>query len=121
MKAMRGKFPKGVSGNPAGRPKGAVNKASAKLKALLHALDETAVARLAEIIQSKRLWLQRPEVVLRAIELAWAYGHGRPRSQVDEEGSGEAHGERLDLLTILTAAHRMRDEARGAAPRAQTA
>ena len=117
MTAMRGKFPKGVSGNPAGRPKGAINKASAKLKALLQALDETAVAQLTEIIQSKRLLLQRPEVVLRAIELAWAYGHGRPRPQVDEEGWGEAHGERLDLLTILTAAHRMRDEARGAALR----
>jgi hypothetical protein len=121
MKTVRGRYPKGVSGNPAGRPQGAINKASAKLKALLHALDEAAVARLAEIIQSKRLWLQRPEVVLRAIELAWAYGHGRPRPQVDEEEWGEAHSEPLDLLTILTAGHRMRDEARGAAPRAQTA
>ena len=59
--------------------------------------------RLTAIIQDKRLFRRKPDIVLRAIELAWAYRHGKPRQQVEMTGL-DNNTRQFDLLTVLTAA-----------------
>lgn len=96
-------FRRGQSGNPAGRPRGAPNKATAEIRELLAPLDQEGIARLTAIIQDRMLYRRRPDIVLRALELARAYRHGRPRQQVEMTGTGIG-APQFDFLTVLTAA-----------------
>ena len=83
--------------NKGGRPRGARNKIARRLKALLEPADEQGVYRLLKIIQ-----VGKPEHAIEAIRLAWAYRHGKPKRQVEENDAP------FDFLLFLQEAHALR-------------
>lgn len=72
-------FKKGQSGNASGRPKGAKNKVDSGLKANLTEYSEDAEEQLMKAVKAGERW---------AIELWFAYVHGKPTQRVETEISG---------------------------------
>ena len=75
-------FRKGQSGNPHGRPRGSLNKATADIRALAQGLtlgDPEFVARLREQL---RAGTYPPALV----QTLLAYGYGRPRDLLEVTG-----------------------------------
>lgn len=93
----------------AGRPKGARNKVTAKLKQDLAPFDEIGLARLKKIIETGR-----DKDALDAIRLAWAYRHGRPTQVVEEHVTHATQVEQTlvrlggDKATYIETLRRMR-------------
>jgi len=85
--------------NRGGRPKGARNKVTRRLKALLEPADEQGVYRLLKIIQ-----VGKPEHAIEAIRLAWEYRYGKPKRQIDENSAS------FDFLAFLQRAHEIARE-----------
>ncbi len=76
----KGKFKKGQSGNPAGRPK---KKRDPSLQADCKALDKSILAMLGEFIKNPNDQY-KPSDRLKAAELVLGYGHGKPRQTVEQ-------------------------------------
>lgn len=60
------------AGRPAGRK--SIRAINDEFRELLEPLDKIGMAKLAKIITEE----EDPEIVMRAIEIAWSYRHGKP-------------------------------------------
>lgn len=79
----RGKpWPKGVSANPAGRPVGALNKATTDAKTFARELIDSPEYRSSLAARLKAGTAGPIEAML------WAYGHGKPVERVEQGGPG---------------------------------
>ena len=81
--ATRGGFRKGQSGNPAGRPKGAINKVTRDIREFCQQL-------LADDVYQRRFLacLQTGTLAPRLEELVWHYAYGKPAQSFDLKGDG---------------------------------
>jgi hypothetical protein len=85
-------WPRGHSGNPAGRPKGAVNLATRQFRDALAPLAAgPCISGLEQLITDPEMLRSRPDVVLRAIELTFRYVYGRPRDADEAQVSQHLH------------------------------
>ena len=95
-------FKKGQSGNPAGRPKGALNRANALAKKICQGLttgDKTYLKNLR-----KRM---RDGTVHGTVEtMIWYMGHGRPRFLDDEGNDSDIQDIAQEVLAGLPADRR---------------
>jgi hypothetical protein len=93
-RAADGRFSPGQSGNPAGRPKGSQNRATALRKELLGPILPDAVEKLREAVSGGERW---------AVELVVTYLIPKPKP-VDPEEIAEFEA-RLEALEQLSGRH----------------
>ena len=91
-------FPKGVSGNPGGRPAGVSDAANAALKALAEAATPEAMREIAERIVAQA----------RAGKLEWINAFydrlcGKPRQGVELDGAVEVREVRISFPDLSNA------------------
>ena len=72
-----------MSGNPAGRPKGALNKATRDVKALCTELLESPT-----YVRNFRTRLNAGKLAPVVEALVWHYAYGKPKEQIELEAGG---------------------------------
>jgi hypothetical protein len=77
-----GCFKKGQSGNPAGKPKGAVNRVTAQARELASRIVDSP--EYLESLRARVIAGEAPQMEV----LLWAYAKGRPVERVEQGGPG---------------------------------
>lgn len=75
-----------ATGNPKGRPAGSLNKVTADIRALAQVHSETAIAKLAYLMENG----QSETAIIAACSAILDRGHGKPKQSLDVDANVKA-------------------------------